>query len=138
MLTCQSVEVYRGKACFYSIGNFMTHGSLRKPFEWNLIWFPVDPECSPPHGKYHFPSQCRNTMIAKAVFGKEGVQRISFLPAYINSKAQPAVVTPGEPKFKEMLDYMEWVSDDHPHKFRVDGSEIVVDTSEQAHSNCHR
>ena len=34
-----------------------------------------------------------------------------------------------DPKFEEMRDYMEWVSDQHPHKFRVEGDEIVVDTA---------
>ena len=41
----------------------------------------------------------------------------------------PAVVAPSDPKFQEILEYMEWLSDQHFHKFRVDGNEIVVDTS---------
>ncbi len=124
----KAVEVYKGKVCFYSIGNFLTNGSQRKPFEWNLMWFRVDPECLPPHGTYRFPSHCRNTMLAKAVFSKKGVDRVSFLPAYINNQAQPELVTQDNPRFSEMLDYMEWVSDEHAHKFRVDGDEIVVET----------
>ena len=46
-----------------------------------------------------------------------------------NPQAQPAVVPPDDPKFQEILEFTEWVSDQHPHKFRVEGNEVVVDTS---------
>ena len=82
-----------------------------------------------PHGMYHFPSHCRKTMIAKAVISKQGVERVSFLPAFINNRAQPYVVTRDDPKFDEILKFTEYVSDQHPHKFRVEGNEVVVDTS---------
>ena len=38
----KAVEVYKGKVCFYSIGNFMTTGATKTAagtFDWNLIWF---------------------------------------------------------------------------------------------------
>ena len=87
---------------------------------------------SRPTRLYCLPSHCRMTMIAKAVFSTKGVQRVSFLPAYINSKAQPAVLSRSDPKFEEILDYMEWVSDQHAHRFTRDGDEIVVETSRLA------
>lgn len=130
----KAIEVYKGKVCFYSIGNFMTTGSAKRTagtFDWNLIWFPIEKECLPPHGMYQFPTHCRKTMVAKAVISKKGVERVSFLPAFINPQAQPYVVTPDDPKFQEILEWTEWVSDQHPHKFRVEGSEVVVDTAPQ-------
>ena len=33
------------------------------------------------------------------------------------------------PKFSEILEFTEWVSDQVPHKFRIEGDEIVVDTT---------
>jgi len=128
----KAVEVYKGKVCFYSIGNFMTTGSPKAAagvFDWNLIWFQIDPDCLAPKGMYHFPSHCRKTMLAKAVIGKKGVEKVSFLPTFINNRAQPYVVSPDDPKFQEILEFTEWVSDQHPHKFRVEGNEVVVDTS---------
>ncbi|MPZ45592.1 MAG: CapA family protein [Betaproteobacteria bacterium] len=127
----KAIEVYKGKVCFYSIGNFMTTGSQKRnpnTFDWNLVWFPIDKECLPPHGIYQFPTHCRKTMIAKAVVGKNGIERVSFLPAFINPQAQPYVLAPEDPKFQEIVDWTEWVSDQHPHKFRVEGGEVVVDT----------
>lgn len=128
----KAIEVYKGKVCFYSIGNFMTTGSNKRDantFDWNLVWFPIDKECLPPLGMYQFPTHCRKTMVAKAVIGKKGIERVSFLPAFINPQAQPYVVGPDDPKFQEILDWTEWVSDQHPHKFRVEGNEVVIDTS---------
>jgi len=130
----KAIEVYKGKVCFYSIGNFMTTGSNKRTantFDWNLIWFPIDKECLPPHGCYQFPSHCRKTMVAKVVITRKGIERVSFLPAFINPQAQPYVVGPEDSKFQEILEFTEWVSDQHPHKFRVEGNEVVVDTSLQ-------
>ncbi len=130
----KAVEVYKGRVCFYSIGNLMTTGTAAPrrsagSFEWNLIWFRYDPECLPPNGMYNFPTHCRTSMVVKAVIGKKGIEKVSFLPAFINHRAQPYVVAPDNPKFQEILEFTEWVSDQHPHKFRVEGSEVVVDTS---------
>jgi len=68
-------------------------------------------------------------MIPKAVIGKKGVERVSFLPAFINPRAQPYALGPDDPKFNEVLKFTEWVSDQHPHQFRVEGSEVVIDTA---------
>jgi poly-gamma-glutamate synthesis protein (capsule biosynthesis protein) len=133
----KAVEVYKGKVCFYSVGNFMTSGGesrLADPARrnvWNLWWFKVAPECLPPHGMYYFPDDARKTMLVKAVFSKSGVERVSFLPAYVNGKGQPERLLPDDPRFDEVLEFTEWVSDCHPHRFRVDGSEVVVEAQER-------
>jgi poly-gamma-glutamate synthesis protein (capsule biosynthesis protein) len=67
------------------------------------------------------------TMIPKAVIGKNGVERVSFLPAFINARAQPYVLQPDDPKFNEVVRFTEWVSDQHPHRFRIEGREVVVE-----------
>jgi hypothetical protein len=127
----KAVEVYKGKVCFYSVGNLMTTGAPRSSsgtFDWNLIWHRADPECLPPDGRYFFPSHCRMTMVPKIVMSKKGVERVSFLPAFINQRAQPYAVGADDPKFREILEFTEWVSDQHPHQFHVEGNEVVVDT----------
>lgn len=129
----KAIEVYKGKVCFYSIGNFMTTGApkaVKSTYDWNLIWLPLDEECLAENGgRYFFPSHCRMTMVPKIDIGKKGVERVAFLPAYINPRAQPYVVGPDDPKFGEILKFTEWVSDQHPHKFRVEGGEVVVEAA---------
>jgi poly-gamma-glutamate synthesis protein (capsule biosynthesis protein) len=128
----KAVEVYNGKVCFYSVGNLITTGSPKNSpstYDWNLIWLPIDQECLPPTGRYFFPSHCRMTMLPKVVMSRKGIEKVSFLPAYINPRAQPYVVAPDDPKFGEILKFTEWVSDQHQHMFRVEGNEIVVDAA---------
>src|SRR4051812_27946468 len=75
----KAVEVYKGKVCFYSIGNFMTTGSPKSSpntYDWNLIWLPIDQDCLPPDGRYFFPSHCRMTMVLKIVMSKKGIERV--------------------------------------------------------------
>ena len=129
----KAVEVYKGKVCFYSVGNLITTGAPKNSpstYDWNLIWLAIDQECLPPTGRYFFPSHCRMTMLPKVVMSRKGIEKVSFLPAYINPRAQPYVVAPDDPKFDEILKFTEWVSDQHQHKFRVEGNEIVVDAAE--------
>ncbi len=128
----KAIEVYKGKVCFYSIGNFMTTGSKKAKAgfqEWNFNWFQIEDECMWPNGMYNFPPHCRMTMVPKIGIGKKGIERVAFIPAYINPQAQPYAVGPGDARFKEILDFTEWVSDQHPHKFRVEGGEVVVETT---------
>jgi poly-gamma-glutamate synthesis protein (capsule biosynthesis protein) len=128
----KAVEVYKGKVCFYSVGNLMTTGAPKhspSTYDWNLVWLPIDEECLLPGGRYFFPSHCRMTMLPKVVMSRRGVEKVSFLPAYINRRAQPFVVAPDDPKFGEILKFTEWVSDQHAHKFRVEGNEVVVETA---------
>ncbi|MFH1088184.1 MAG: CapA family protein, partial [Chloroflexota bacterium] len=120
----KAVEVYKGKVCFYSIGNFMTTGSgPRVPTEWNLYWYQVEQD-----SLYHFPIHCKQTILPKITITKQGVARVAFLPAYINKLAQPEILTSQNPRFQEVVQYLEWVSDYTPHKFRVEGDEVVVET----------
>lgn len=120
----KAVEVYKGKVCFYSIGNFLSTGPIEKmpTLLWNLYSTKNDPDSS-----YGFPFECKRTILPKIIFSKRGVERVSFLPAYINKLAQPEVLDSKDQRFEEIVQYMEWVSDQMPHKFRVEGNEIVVE-----------
>ncbi|MBI2987676.1 MAG: CapA family protein [Deltaproteobacteria bacterium] len=124
----KAVEVYKGKVCFYSIGNFLTNGSHKKrpEVEKNMfispLWYQVEVD-----SLYCFPIHCKQTILPKIVFSKRGVERVSFLPALINELAQPEVLDSKDPRFQEVVQTMEWVSDFVPHKFRVEGNEVVVE-----------
>ena len=130
----KAIEVYKGKVCFHSLGNLMMP-SRPKPVDpsdwnrWNLYWYRLEPEYLPPNSIFSAPPDCRMTMLAKVIFNKRGVERVSFLPAFINPQAQPAVVAPDNPKFHEICEYVEWISDLFPTKFRAHGGEVLIDTA---------
>lgn len=125
----KAVEVYKGKVCFYSMGNFMTTGGNEpgSPSYQDIHWHEMAPEDQPPQGMYPFPKDSKKTILVKAVMSNNGVERVSFLPTWINSRAQPAVLTSDDSRFAEVTDYVEWVSDQFPHTFRIEGDEVVVE-----------
>lgn len=137
----KAIEVYRGKAIFYSLSNFCitspsgpsamvntpngrvpatqeapwAHGALRNHTD-------IDPDYPlMPYGK-----NAKITLLAKAVLGKNGVKRVSFLPTMIDRRYRPEVLRRGDARFDEVVSYMEWVSDGFDHRFTVDGDEVVI------------
>jgi len=132
----KGIEMYRGKPIFYSLGVFaMTkpnaapswaepawmHGAIRNHADLD----PAYPDM--PYGK-----DCTMSLLAKAVVGKGGIAQVSFLPVKINAQYQPEVLTADDPRFGEVLDYVEWASVDLPHRFVVLGDEVLVADSSNA------
>ena len=54
-----------------------------------------------------------------------GVKRVSFLPTLIDPQLRPEVLRAGD-RFDDAVSFMEWVSEDFPHRFTVEGNEVVV------------
>ena len=126
----KAIEVYKGKSIFYSLSNFcMTkpfpspkwseapwvHGALRNYAE-------QDPEYPLlPYGR-----DARRSLLAKAVFTKEGVKSVSFLPMMIDKLYRPEVLRPSDPRFDDMVAYMEWASAGFDHAFTRRADEVMV------------
>ena len=122
--------MYKGKAIFYSLSNFcMTkpsasakwneapwvHGALRNHTD-------QDPEYPLlPYGK-----DARKTLMAKAILSKKGVEQVSFVPMMIDKQYRPEVLSRGDSRFDEIVNYMDWASEGFDHRFAVHGDEVVV------------
>jgi poly-gamma-glutamate capsule biosynthesis protein CapA/YwtB (metallophosphatase superfamily) len=123
----KAVEVYRGKVCFYSVGNFMTTGRLvtkaKSRQEWNVFWY--DPNWDA-DSSYRFPRHAKNILLPKIVFGKKGVERVGVILGYVNQLAQPLALACDDERFIPALEYLEWVSDQFPHDFSIEGDEVVI------------
>ena len=129
----KAVEVYKGKTIFYSLGVF----AMTKPFaapSWNEpAWAhgsvrnhaDLDPTFPlMPYGKATTLS-----VLAKAQCSSTGIQRVSFLPMATDKRYRPEVLRRDDKRFDEVLAYLEWASADMPHRFQVEGDEVVVHTS---------
>ena len=94
----EGIEVYRGKVIFYSLGNFAfeVHSGSRQ-----------------------------QTIIARCVTNGGEVQRVSFLPTYIDEQSQPVPVSPDEGS--EIIRGLEEMSAAFETRFRVDGEEVVIE-----------
>jgi poly-gamma-glutamate synthesis protein (capsule biosynthesis protein) len=119
----QAVAMFKGKPCFYGLSSFIFRSmprsvAKRLPNPEDVYYrVKADPD-NPPN--------LARSLIAKAVFTRDGIKRISFLPVLIDDKIRPEVLHRGDPRFDDAVNYMEWVSQGHDHKFTVEGDEVVV------------
>lgn len=126
----KGVEVYKGKAIFYSIGVFaMTkpfaapgwdepswaHGAIRNHID-------IDPE----YPLMPYGAASRLSLLVRGEFDKAGIAKVSFLPTCIDKSYRPEALKACDRRFDELLDYMEWASVDLPHHFEIQGNEVVV------------
>lgn len=129
----KGISSENGKVCFHSLSNFIMSSPLasdeRKHIFPRRYGTQLDPDY--PHLPYGVDS--KRSLIAKAVIGKQGVRRTSFLPVKIDTKLRPEVLRAGDPRFEEASRYMEWASEDLPHRFSVQGDEVVVEPAHAAH-----
>ena len=68
------------------------------------------------------------TMIAKAIISEGKVQKVSYIPCYANEKREPEVLQKQDPRFKEVVDYVEEISrhEELNTEFVQEGTEVVV------------
>jgi poly-gamma-glutamate capsule biosynthesis protein CapA/YwtB (metallophosphatase superfamily) len=128
----KGVEVYRGKAIFYSLGNFamdlrMTpeHAQSKGFKEIQVLAPNWEPDFD---SLYNFPPDARMTMIVRATLTKGGICDVGYLPCFINRDAQPEVLTAADPWFTEVVDYVRWCSttQDLAVRFTVQGDEVMI------------
>lgn len=122
------VEVYRGKPIIYSMGNFVFDCSYSRMERWNIVTHygvVMDPEIP----AYGMPYDSQKTVIVKATISDGHIQRVSFIPCWMNRKVQPEPIPASDPRSDDWLRYMEWMckSQRIPTTFHREGDEIVLD-----------
>jgi poly-gamma-glutamate synthesis protein (capsule biosynthesis protein) len=126
----KGLEVYQGRAIFYSIGNFLTTGRLKQhgsgTQEWNVTWVEHNQD---PEVLYAFPAHARHGLLPRLSFTSSGLAKVEVIPTWINDLAQPRALTADEPEFAANLAYLEWASDQLEHNVRVEGDVFVVDAT---------
>ena len=127
----KGVEIYRGVPIVYSLCNFAVdlrmdeaHAnskSFKEIQTLNASWIPdLD-------SLYNFPADSRMTIVLKAVIDEGRVQTVSLLPAYVNTNAQPQIVGVADPRFGEVLAYMNKITAaaGFSTRYEVRGDELV-------------
>ena len=122
----KAVASYGGKACFYSLSNFIMSAPEASPARRKQFTEHYGVELDPGYPRLPYGSHAKRTLIAKAVVGEGGVERVSFLPTLIDTSLRPEVLHVGDPRFDDTVTYMEWASEGYPHTFKVEGDEVVV------------
>ena len=126
----KAIEVYKGKAIFYSLGVFcMTRAGAADTWNeppWVQGAIGNYAELDPDYPFMPYGRDCTKSLLAKAVITQAGVQRVSFLPMKIDKRYRPEVLRASDPRFGEIQQYMEWASQGFNHRFTVEGDEVVV------------
>jgi len=136
-------EVYKGKAIFYSMGNFVfdqyslvsrkdieTYGSHNVPEEkikkkfapQAILPRPWNPDCP----RFQWPPVSRKTMIVKCSIEDKTIKRVTLVPAYINDNGVPEPVPPNSEKGKGVIEFLDESSQQFSMKLVIEGDEGVV------------
>ncbi|MFC1918992.1 CapA family protein [Chloroflexota bacterium] len=128
----KGIEVYKGKVIFFSLCNFSftslkflpTRAAGRYWFSAREYRFEVDPS----HPNYKYPIDSQKTILVKCNISKKGIERVTYLPLWVNTKGQPEPVSRSDLRSDEHYRYMEWMcgSQGLDTKFSREVDEVVV------------
>lgn len=129
----KGIEVYKGKPIFYSLCNFAIDLAapkelLERPGHQEIAKLNPDWKPDPEYPTYFMPPDSRKTIIAKCEIASKRVKRVSFLPTLINKQSQPQVLSADDPRFQEVVDYIEAITQDQAlgARFTIQGNEVLV------------
>jgi poly-gamma-glutamate capsule biosynthesis protein CapA/YwtB (metallophosphatase superfamily) len=122
----KGIESQDGRACFYSLSNFIMSTHEMDAEKARVFEARYGVELDPDYPRLPYGRDAKRSMIAKAVFAKGGLEKVSFLPVLIDKQLRPEVLARNDSRFSEAVEYMEWASEGLPHAFRVDGNEVEV------------
>jgi hypothetical protein len=133
----RGVEMYKDKAIFYGLGEFAVEHGRSFPGQIRP-WEGANSFRDPVTGSYVFAdpaAQTREfrhdrlkTMIAKAYIEDKKIQKVTYIPAYINLNREPEVVSPKDPRAQEVFDYVTKISDSENLEvhYSWDGDEVLI------------
>ena len=112
----KGIEVYKGKTIFYSLCNFATDLTMTPEHAQSKGFKEIQglhPEWIPDfNSRYNFPPDSRRTLVVKATISKQGIQRVSVFPTYVDTQAVPEILSPQDPRFDEVVNYLRDISVD--------------------------
>jgi poly-gamma-glutamate capsule biosynthesis protein CapA/YwtB (metallophosphatase superfamily) len=122
----KAVGVHAGKACFYSLSNFIMSAPAAKPERHATFAARYGVELDPDYPNLPYGVDAKRSLIAKAQVSKRGIERVSFLPVLIDKALRPEILKAGEPRFTDAVKYMNWASEGYAEPFVVAGDEVLV------------
>ena len=124
--TPKAIGMHQGKACFYSLSNFMMSSTANTPAKAAEFMKSYGVTLDPDYPHLSYGTDAKRSLIAKAVLSREGVKRVSFLPVLIDKQLRPEVLRSSDARFGDTVRFMDWVSEDFDHRFTVEGDEVLV------------
>lgn len=127
----KGVEVYRGKAIFYGLGDFVLDTPITEKTEtaWRkLKQLLYDLRYDRDYPAYPFPPESRHHLIVKCLVQGGKIVRVSYLPCTVNTMGQPLVLPATDPRSDGVAGYIDAISRHEGFNVQLvrDGDEIVV------------
>ena len=131
----KGVELYKGKAIFYSLCNFAMdlpvdeHHAQSKGFK-EIQKLNPDWTLDPRH-TYNFPTDSQKSLAVKCVIADGRIKRLSLWPVFINKQSQPRLLSASDAEFEDVVRYLEAISDDQGlgTRFVREGDEVLLEVA---------
>jgi len=128
----RAIEVYKGKAIFYSLGNFAfdLYREDRSVEQLEHVQELYGWKPDPLYSSFTFPRDSKMTILAKCHIVDKKIKKVSFLPAMINKHGQPEFLLLEDKRSEEVINYMRWLCDNQKldTKLVCEGNEVVIPT----------
>ncbi len=128
----KGVEVYRDVPILYSLCNFaidlpMTQEHIDSVSFAELKQLNPEWEVSV-DWRYNFPDDSAKTLVVRATVERGRITRTALLPTWIDRSAVPEVLAAQDPRFREVVDYLQRISDEAGlnAELTVEDDEVVV------------
>lgn len=129
----KGIEIYRGRPCLYSLGNFSLCSPLKSPGVKSMCApegkFPMsdvyDISTGPNH-TYRHKDYFDYSMITQVALGEKQVIELTLLPVYNENGQKPIVLRPEDPRFTEVVRLIEWSSEPFETKFEMKDGVVRV------------
>jgi len=122
----KAIGVHGGRVCFYSLGNFIMSRPERSPAQAAAFEKHHGVKLDPDYPRLAYGTDAKRSLIAKAVLGARGAERVSFLPVLVDRQLRPEPLRAGDPRFEDAVRYLDWASEDFEHRFTVEGDEVAI------------
>lgn len=136
----KGIEIYKGKAVFYCLNNFALEYNRLVPNErkaWDLGYRKLfhdfyKVKIHPGYEKHRFHFDALKTLAAKAYIKDRKIDRVTYLPTYVNPDLEPEVLKRDDPRAQEVFDYVQKISADADMnvRFSWQGDEVLVSAAQ--------
>ncbi|MBI2958663.1 MAG: CapA family protein [Chloroflexi bacterium] len=132
----KGIEMYKGRAVFYGLGNFGVEHTLGFPGQIRGSYAAQSEEfrkaiglrSEPGYEKHKFHHDALKTLVAKAYVHGGHISKVTYVPAYVTPNLEPEVLARKDPRTQEVFDYVKDISqeEDLNAQFSWEGDEVLV------------
>ncbi len=123
----KAIEVIDGKVCFHSLSNFIMTAPARSAASAAAFEARYGARLDPEYPNLPYGEDAKRSLVARLDINRGGVRRVAFWPVMIDKKLRPEILRAGDPRFADMVGYMDRASEGFAHSFSVKNDEVWIE-----------